>query len=392
MGIVVKKFGGTSVESTEKIKRIAKHLASTKKDKIVAVVSAMGKTTNDLLNLAYQITQNPNQREMDMLVTAGERITMALLSLSLQEQKKSSISFTGSQSGIITDNSHGNAKILAINPVRIPVELKKGKIVIVAGFQGVSLEKEITTLGRGGSDTSAVALACFLGADKCEIFTDVDGVYTADPRYVKNAQKLQTISHDDMLYMTYAGSKVLHSRAAEFAHKYNIPVEIKSSLNFKEGTMIKKMSKEKSQTPKNDIVECSTVCTMTHKENILVFEVSFPDNKLPYITTEIFDMELSEGFYKFYIEKRFETAFLAQVGIPEKDMEQNPEYCVINLLGYRICRDYAFFMELNELLKKKCKQEFSIKNQGIGVQIMVNQAEASKVIKFLNNKYIQREE
>ena len=240
MGIIVKKFGGTSVESIDKIKKIAEHIASVKNDNddIVVVVSAMGKTTDQLFALAYEITKHPNQREMDMLLTAGERITMALLSLALKDLGIQSISFTGSQSGIITDNSHGNAKILSINAFRISEELKKKKVVIVAGFQGVSLEKEITTLGRGGSDTTAVALACFLKADKCEIFTDVSGVFTADPRNVKNVKKIDKISYEEMLYLTLTGSKVLHSRAAEFAYKYQIPLEIKSSFESVSGTEI----------------------------------------------------------------------------------------------------------------------------------------------------------
>ena len=376
MGTIVKKFGGTSVESTDKIKKIAKHLAEQKAGEIVTVVSAMGKTTNELLSLAYQITENPNQREMDMLVTAGERITMALLSLSLQELNVPSISFTGSQSGIITDNSHGNAKIMSINAIRIPIELEKGKIVIVAGFQGVSLEKEITTLGRGGSDTTAVALACYLKADKCEIFTDVDGVYTADPRYVSKVTKLTKISYQEMLFMAYTGSKVLHSRAVEFAYKYQMPVEIKSSENFTEGTIM------------DNHIENSSIKTLSIKNNILIIEVGFPNNILPAITTEIFDMEYNDGLFKFYIEKKFEAAFLSQIGIPKEEMEQNTEYCVINQLGYRICRDLSFFTELTKLLNDVCKHEFVIKNQGIGVQIIIEQDDADLVIEILNNKYI----
>ncbi|MCK9332781.1 MAG: aspartate kinase, partial [Candidatus Cloacimonetes bacterium] len=189
MAIIVKKFGGTSVGSVELIRSIAKKLAKAYRhgDQLVLVVSAMAKTTDNLFSLAYEITKHPSRREMDMLLTAGERISMSLLSLSLLEEGISSISFTGSQSGIITDDHHGNAKILKVNAFRIHEELAKEKIVIVAGFQGVSINKEITTLGRGGSDTSAVALACYLGADKCEIYTDVEGVYSADPRIVPHA-------------------------------------------------------------------------------------------------------------------------------------------------------------------------------------------------------------
>jgi aspartate kinase len=197
MAIIVKKFGGTSLGSIELIRNIARRIAleAGKGDSLVLVVSAMAKTTDELINLAYQISEHPSRRELDMLLTAGERISMSLLSLALQEEGYSSISFTGSQSGIITDERHGNARILNVNAFRIKEELDKGKIVIVAGFQGVSQSKEITTLGRGGSDTSAVALACYLQAKKCEIYTDVDGVYTADPKIVSNAKLLPAIDY-----------------------------------------------------------------------------------------------------------------------------------------------------------------------------------------------------
>jgi len=376
MSIIIKKFGGTSVGTTQRIKEIALHLAEKSDDKIIVVVSAMGNTTNHLLSMAYQITDTPNQREMDMLITAGERITMALLSLSLQVLGKPSISFTGSQSGIITDNSHGNAKILSISPVRIPIELEKGKIVIVAGFQGVSLDKEITTLGRGGSDTTAVALACFLQADKCEIFTDVDGVYTADPRVVENAKKIKKISYEEMLYMAYTGSKVLHSRAVEFAYKYYIPIEVKSSENYKEGTMIDKK------------IEESFVKTLSHKENIIMIEAFFQDDKIPLITIDIFDMEYVDGKYRYFIEKKYKSIFLNQIGMYDNKTENNTEYCFINLLGYRICRDISFFYDLSQTLKSFCKQKYSIKNQGIGVQITIEQEEAQYIINELNKKYL----
>ena len=183
MNLIVKKFGGSSVATIERIKAIAAHLAEEKKKNVnmVVVVSAMSKTTDQLISLAKEITPKPNARELDMLLTAGERVTMSLLSLALHELGISSISFTGSQSGIITNSSHGNARIQTVNAFRIKEELDKGKLVIVAGFQGVSREKEITTLGRGGSDTSAIALSCYLKASKCEIYTDVDAVYSADP-------------------------------------------------------------------------------------------------------------------------------------------------------------------------------------------------------------------
>ena len=238
--LVIKKFGGSSLSSVEKISKIALRL-SKKKDKncdIVVVVSAMGNATDELFNLAYQISKNPSQRELDMLLTAGERISMSLLSLALQKYGLQSISFTGSQSGVITDTSHGNARIIDVKAFRIRKELEKNKIVIVAGFQGVSIKKEVTTLGRGGSDTSAVALAAYLNADNCQIYTDVDSIYSADPRIIKDAAKLTRISYENMLEMALSGARVIHPRAVDFAKKYGIKLEIKSSFKDYEGTIV----------------------------------------------------------------------------------------------------------------------------------------------------------
>ena len=238
--LVIKKFGGSSLSSVEKISKIALRL-SKKKDKncdIEVVVSAMGNATDELFNLAYQISKNPSQRELDMLLTAGERISMSLLSLALQKYGLQSISFTGSQSGVITDTSHGNARIIDVKAFRIRKELEKNKIVIVAGFQGVSIKKEVTTLGRGGSDTSAVALAAYLNADNCQIYTDVDSIYSADPRIIKDAAKLTRISYENMLEMALSGARVIHPRAVDFAKKYGIKLEIKSSFKDYEGTIV----------------------------------------------------------------------------------------------------------------------------------------------------------
>ena len=207
--IVVQKYGGSSVADAAKIKRVAERVAKTRASgkRVCVVVSAMGDTTDELLSLAKQVSASPHRRELDMLLSAGERISMALLGMALQDSGVEAVSFTGSQSGIITDGAHTNARILEVRPVRILEELGKNKVVIVAGYQGVSREKEITTLGRGGSDTTAVALAAALGAERCEICSDVDGVYTADPRIVPQAKKLSELSHDEMQELALSGAK-----------------------------------------------------------------------------------------------------------------------------------------------------------------------------------------
>jgi len=240
MALIVKKFGGTSLATPSLIMHLAKRIASDIKNnnKVVVVVSAMGKTTNELVSMAKQITNHPKEREMDMLLTAGERISMSLFSMALNALNIKSYSFTGSQVGIITTGEHTNAKILSVKGERLLSALNEGITPIIAGFQGVSNSKEITTLGRGGSDTTAVALSVFLKADLCEIFTDVDGFFTVDPRTNVNAKLIKNISYDEVLIMAHMGSQVLHPRSVEIAKRHNIKLFIKPSLNEGDGTMI----------------------------------------------------------------------------------------------------------------------------------------------------------
>ena len=239
--IVVQKYGGTSVADTDRIRKVAQRIAAAKHagHDVVAVVSAMGKTTDRLLQQAYEVSVVPPGRELDMLLTAGERISMALLAMAIHEQGLTARSFTGSQAGIITDAVHGKARILDITPGRITTALGEGHVVIVAGFQGVSRDsKDITTLGRGGSDTTAVALAAALRADVCEIYTDVDGVYTADPRIVPTARRLSHLSHEEMLEMAASGAKVLQVRSVEYARNHGVRIHVRSSFSWQEGTVV----------------------------------------------------------------------------------------------------------------------------------------------------------
>jgi aspartate kinase len=239
--IVVQKYGGTSVADTDRIKRVAERIVLAKRGghDVVVVVSAMGKTTDQLLRQAQEISVIPPGRELDMLLTAGERISMALLAMAIHELGLTARSLTGSQAGIITDTSHGKARIIDITPGRIHEALAGGHVAIVAGFQGVSRDsKDVTTLGRGGSDTTAVALAASLGARVCEIYTDVDGVYTADPRIVPNARKLGRLSHEEMLELAACGAKVLQVRSVEYARNHRVAVHVRSSFTYSEGTWI----------------------------------------------------------------------------------------------------------------------------------------------------------
>ncbi|MCL5986231.1 MAG: aspartate kinase [Actinobacteria bacterium] len=240
MSTVVQKFGGTSVAAEENIVNVAKKVIKTKsygKD-VVVVVSAMGKTTNTLLEMAHRINPNPHKRELDMLASTGEQASIALLTMAIQAQGYDAISFTGNQVGILTDNAYTKAKIIDIKKDRILKELSNGKIVVVAGFQGVTEDGEITTLGRGGSDTTAVALAAALKAEYCEIFTDVDGIFTADPNVVPEARKLHVVSYEEMLEMSSSGAKVLQLRSVEFGRMYKVLIHVRSSFNEEQGTWI----------------------------------------------------------------------------------------------------------------------------------------------------------
>jgi len=247
VGLVVQKYGGSSVADAEGIKRVARRIVDTKKagHEVVVVVSAMGDTTDELIDLAEQVSPFPAGRELDMLLTSGERISMALLAMAIKSLGHEAQSFTGSQAGVITDSVHNKARIIDVTPGRIRTALDGGNIAIVAGFQGVSLDsKDITTLGRGGSDTTAVALAAALNAEVCEIYTDVDGVFTADPRVVRKARKIEEIGYEDMLELASSGSKVLLARCVEYARRYNMPIHVRSSFSGHVGTWVRNQPTE----------------------------------------------------------------------------------------------------------------------------------------------------
>lgn len=249
MALVVQKYGGTSVASAEKIRNVSQRIVDSHNDGngVVAVVSAMGRRTDELLSLASEVSERSHPREMDMLLTAGERVTMALVAMAIQDLGVDAMSFTGSQAGILTTGEHGQAEILEIKADRVRDGLDEGKVVIVAGFQGVDPDsRDVTTLGRGGSDATAVALAAALSADRCEIYTDVDGVFTADPRIVSAGSKLGEVSYEEMLELASAGAGVLMPRSVEFGRRFNIPIHVRSSFHDGEGTWVKEETMEQA--------------------------------------------------------------------------------------------------------------------------------------------------
>lgn len=286
MNIIVQKYGGTSVGSAERIKAVASRIKIyvEKGHSVVVVVSAMGKTTDSLVDLVNSITKNPDRREMDMLLSTGEQVSISLLAMALHEINIDAISYTGSQIKVLTDGNFANAKIVSISTDKILSSLQQNKVVIVAGFQGIDENENITTLGRGGSDTSAVALAAVLQSRDCEIYTDVDGVYTADPRIVSEPKKLKEISYDEMLELARLGATVMHSRSIEFAKKYNVRLHIRSSFNFEEGTIV---------MPREEMMEKFVISGVTSKKDQAKITIrDIPDR--PGIAADVFQ-ELAEN-------------------------------------------------------------------------------------------------
>src|SRR6187455_3363027 len=267
VGTVVMKFGGTSVGNPDRLQAVARRIVAVKEEggRVVAVLSAMGDTTDELVELAHRVSRRPKPRAMDMLISVGERITCALGEMAIEDLGHEAISLTGSQAGIVTDTTHTKAKIVEVRAQRIHDALDQGKIVLVAGFQGVSTGLEITTLGRGGSDTTAVALAAALGADSCEIFTDVEGVYTADPRIVPAARKLHALSYDEMLEMAASGARVLQLRSVEFARNHDVKLHVRSTFTDEPGTWVREEDER--------MLEKAIISGVTHTLEEAVFEV-----------------------------------------------------------------------------------------------------------------------
>jgi aspartate kinase len=297
--LLVQKFGGTSVADADRIRAVAEHVVRTRRDghDVVVVVSAMGKTTDDLERLAHDVAREPSAREMDMLLTSGERISIALLCMAIIDQGEPAVSFTGSQAGIVTDTAHRRAKIVEIKGDRLREAVADGSVAVVAGFQGVSTERNITTLGRGGSDTTAVALAAALGADVCEIYTDVSGVFTADPRIVPGARKLSRLSYDEMLEMSATGGRVLALRSVEFARNYAVPVHVRSSFTWEPGTWVQ----EEDPTMEQPII--SGVTHDTSEAKVTIFRVA----DRPGIAASVFRALADENVNVDMIEQNVST-------------------------------------------------------------------------------------
>ena len=318
-GLIVQKFGGTSVGDPERIRAVADHVARTRRqgNDVVVVVSAMGKTTDDLIRTANEVSKVRPGREMDMLLTAGERVAMSLLCMALAELGTPASSFTGSQAGIITDEIHGKAKIIEVRGDRLRSALHEGVVPVVAGFQGISATRDVTTLGRGGSDTTAVALAATLGAKACEIYTDVSGVYTADPRVVPSARRLQRVSYEEMLEIAATGGRVLALRSVEFARNHNVVLHVRSSFTWEPGTWI---------VPEDPDMEQAIVSAVTHDTSEAKVTISgVPDT--PGIAARLFRTLADHAINVDMIVQNVSTNGTTDISftVPKDDLTQTME-------------------------------------------------------------------
>lgn len=400
MGLIVQKFGGTSVGSAEKILHVANRVIEEKKkgNDVVVVVSAMGKQTDLLMNLAREITKNPCQREMDMLLSTGEQVTISLLTMALAEKGFNAISYTGWQAGIQTEKVHGNARITDIKTDKIDEQLKEGKIIVVAGFQGMSSDSEITTLGRGGSDTTAVALAAALNAEKCDIYTDVPGVFTTDPRVVKSARKLDAISYDEMLELANLGAGVLHPRAVEFAKNYEIPLEVRSSMESVPGTRIEEAaSMEENLIVRgiafedqitrvtisgltNGLTTLSTIFTTLAKRNInvdIIIQSASSENR----TSISFSVKTDD------LERTVEVLEDYRDALKFKKIETENKLAKVSIVGSGMVSNPGVAAEMFAVLARKNIQVKMVSTSEIKVSTVIAEEEMVKAVEALHDAF-----
>lgn len=398
--ILVQKFGGSSVATPTMIKNVAERIADSYKkgNAIVAVVSALGNTTNELLDLASKVCENPSEREVDVLISTGEQVSSALLTMAIHDLGLGAVSFTGFQVGIITDSTHTKAKIIDIDTSRIKDKLEKGKIVIVAGFQGMSSDKNITTLGRGGSDLTAMALAHSLGARMCEIYTDVKGVFTANPNWVDKARKLKVISYDEMLELASLGTEVLQARAVEFAKRYNVPIHVRSSFNDKKGTIISREVEEMedivvSGVTVNENEAKITVCDVPDKPGIasIIFKTLANED----INVDMIIQNVSRTGYtdvSFTIDKSDIKKTLAVTEKISKDIEagevnRDEEIAKISVVGIGMRSHSGIAAKMFEALASKEVNIEMISTSEIKISCVIQKKDAEKAVKKIHEVF-----
>ena len=399
MALIVQKYGGTSVKDAERVMNVANRIVNAYKDgnDVVVAVSAQGDTTDELIEKAKEINPAASKREMDMLLSTGEQISIALLAMAIEKLGCPVISLTGWQAGMQTDRRHSNARIKRINTERLHDELDQHKIVIVAGFQGINSKDDITTLGRGGSDTSAVALAAALGADVCEIYTDVDGVYTADPRIVKNAFKLDDISYDEMLELASLGANVLHNRSVEMAKKYNVKLAVKSSLNNNEGTYVKEVEQVEKMlvrgvTRDNDVARIALcgvedtpgkafqVFSMLSKKNISVDLIiqSIGSEGIKDISFTVTEGDLDETLSLIEENKAM---------IKAKDVKWTKDVSKVSVVGAGMVNNAGVATAVFEALYNAHINISMIATSEIKISVLVDRKDAERAVGAIHDKF-----
>lgn len=392
--LVVQKYGGSSLSTPDLIQGVARRIADRARDntRLVVAVSAMGRSTDELLGLAYQIAPEPQQRELDMLLTVGERISMALLSMALNAAGCPAISFTGSQSGIVTNVSHNRALIEEIRAERIKAELARGKVVIVAGFQGVSREKEVTTLGRGGSDTTAVAIAATLGAQQCEIYSDYPGVFTADPRWVRSARPIPHLTYDAMLELAVLGARVLHYRAADIARRYQVPLRLLSSFEDLPGTMVQE----------NTPIEHANATSVTSNTNVSLvrFNAAEP-NTLVDLMERIGQSDLQIISYHresaggretlALVVDRDDLASLEEISGSMKSgptMDVRHDLATVSVIGTGIACDAGTILRIERLLREAKISVLFAKTSSLSMTCLVPKTACKDAVDVLHTSFI----
>lgn len=399
MSLIVQKFGGSSVANKERVFNVARRIIETYKkgNSVVVVVSAQGDTTDDLIEKAAEISKNPSKREMDMLLSTGEQISISLLAMAIHELGYPAISLTGWQVGLNTDASYSNARISKISAERIKKELEHKNIVVVAGFQGINKYEDITTLGRGGSDTSAVALAAALGADLCEIYTDVDGVYTADPRIVKNAKKMDVISFDEMLELASMGANVLHNRSVEMAKKYNVNLCVRSSLNNNEGTVVKEVNSMEKMLVKGvahdlDVARIS-LCDIEDKPGVAfkVFSLLAKNGINVDIILQSIGREnkkdISFTVSKSNMQKAVELLCANKEVIGFEDLKAADSFAKVSIVGAGMVNNPGVASAMFEALCEAGINIHMISTSEIKVSVLISEKNAEKAVNAICDKF-----
>ena len=396
MPLIVQKYGGSSVSDVDKLNKIAQLIATVKKQgfNVVVVVSAMGKTTNQLIEMAKAISPDPPRREMDMLLSTGERTTMALLCIALQKEGVDSISLTGSQAGIITNDRHNDARVIEVRPVRVQDEVEKGKVVVIGGFQGVSYKRDITTLGRGGSDTSAVALAAALNAERCEIYSDVDGVYTSDPKIVKDAKHLPEISYQQLQEMSEAGAKVMNAQAVQFAKEAKIALYARSTFSPGRETLIKDIPFKELSNVLSVVYEKEIVRIYVHDSEKIEWLLSFLDeNQIPIKEFHQSGLAGDKGYRCSFIISISNVYDWARIKNNLEEKLKNGIYInenlgALSIIGEGFSRNNSILIQTFKLLQENHINYYGISTTSFRISILIERDLLEEAVKVCHNHWL----